>query len=93
MTADPAHAAETLVSLCPVVFRSHWATLLEVAGAGARPVTPWKSPAGKLGQKTGSDFSMAPGINGRVFALFVIIAVLLPLRLPGQTRATVKDWI
>ena len=26
MTADPPHAAETLVSLCPVVFRSHWAT-------------------------------------------------------------------
>ncbi len=24
------------------------------AGAGARPVTPWKSPAGKLGHKTGS---------------------------------------
>ena len=47
MTADPAHAAETLVSLCPVVFRSHFATLIEVidgepradvlhdAGAGA----------------------------------------------------------
>ena len=32
MTADPASAAETLVSLCPVVFRSHWAALLEVAG-------------------------------------------------------------
>ena len=32
MTADPANAAETLVSLCPVVFRSHWAVLLEVAG-------------------------------------------------------------
>ena len=31
---------------------------------------------------------MALGINGRVFALFVIIAMLLPLRLPGQTRAT-----
>ena len=30
MTADPAHAAETLVSLCPVVFRSHFATLVEV---------------------------------------------------------------
>src|SRR5919107_654939 len=29
MTADPAHAAETLVSLCPVVFRSHWAVLVE----------------------------------------------------------------
>lgn len=31
MTADPAHAAETLVSLSPVVFRSHWSVLLEVA--------------------------------------------------------------
>ncbi len=35
MTSDPAHAAETLVSLCPVVFRSHWATLIEVAADGA----------------------------------------------------------
>lgn len=32
MTADPTRAAETLVSLCPVVFRSHWATLLGVNG-------------------------------------------------------------
>jgi hypothetical protein len=32
MTADPASAAETLVSLSPVVFRSHWSVLLEVAG-------------------------------------------------------------
>ena len=32
MTADPANAAETLVSLCPVVFRSHWAILLDLAG-------------------------------------------------------------
>ena len=30
MTADPDHAAETLVSLSPVVFRSHFATLIEV---------------------------------------------------------------
>ncbi len=30
MTADPANAAETLVSLCPVVFRSHWALLLDL---------------------------------------------------------------
>ena len=37
MTADPAHAAETLVSLCPVVFRSHWATLLKVEDATAHP--------------------------------------------------------
>lgn len=32
MTADPASAAETLVSLSPVVFRSHWSVLLDVAG-------------------------------------------------------------
>jgi hypothetical protein len=32
MTADPANAAETLVSLCPVVFRSHWALLLDLSG-------------------------------------------------------------
>jgi hypothetical protein len=32
MTADPSHAAETLVSLCPVVFRSQWATLVQVTG-------------------------------------------------------------
>ena len=31
MTADPPHAAETLVSLCPVVFRSHWAILIDVS--------------------------------------------------------------
>src|SRR6476619_2035416 len=30
MTADPSNAAETLVSLCPVVFRSHWAVLLQI---------------------------------------------------------------
>jgi hypothetical protein len=35
MTADPENAAETLVSLCPVVFRSHWAVLLDQA-AGPR---------------------------------------------------------
>src|SRR3954447_3358950 len=34
MAADPVHAAETLVSLCPVVFRSHWATLLSLAPDG-----------------------------------------------------------
>jgi hypothetical protein len=37
MTADPAHAAETLVTLCPVVFRSHWATLVEIADGEPRP--------------------------------------------------------
>lgn len=30
MAADPSNAAETLVSLCPVVFRSHWAVLLDL---------------------------------------------------------------
>lgn len=30
MTADPLNAAETLVSLCPVVFRSHWAALVDI---------------------------------------------------------------
>jgi hypothetical protein len=34
MAADPGHAAETLVSLCPVVFRSHWATLLSLGPDG-----------------------------------------------------------
>jgi hypothetical protein len=38
MTADPAHAAETLVSLCPVVFRSHWAVLLHL-GAHSTELT------------------------------------------------------
>ena len=37
MTADPANAAETLVSLCPVVFRSHWASLIELSEAAPRP--------------------------------------------------------
>ena len=40
MTADPPHAAETLVSLCPVVFRSHWATLIDVSVVGAMVVSP-----------------------------------------------------
>jgi hypothetical protein len=30
MATDPANAAETLTSLCPVVFRSHWAILLDL---------------------------------------------------------------
>jgi hypothetical protein len=37
MTADPPHAAETLVSLCPVVFRSHWASLLDVSDGAPKP--------------------------------------------------------
>lgn len=36
MTADPASAAETLVSLSPVVFRSHWSVLLDVTGNDVR---------------------------------------------------------
>jgi hypothetical protein len=35
MTTDPARAAETLVALCPVVFRSHWALLLNFGGQTA----------------------------------------------------------
>ena len=41
MTADPANAAETLVSLCPVVFRSHWAALIAVGRTRrSRPTPP-----------------------------------------------------
>lgn len=36
MTADPGHAAETLVSLCPVVFRSQWAILVQLDGDDLR---------------------------------------------------------
>jgi hypothetical protein len=36
MTADPGNAAEILVSLCPVVFRSHWAVLVDLAGEEPR---------------------------------------------------------
>lgn len=35
MTADPANAAEILVTLCPVVFRSHWAALIHFGPDGA----------------------------------------------------------
>ena len=38
MTADPTRAAETLVSLCPVVFRSHWAALLHAVDQTATPL-------------------------------------------------------
>jgi ACT domain len=31
MTAEPENAAETLASLCPVVFRSHWAVMIELS--------------------------------------------------------------
>ncbi len=37
MTAEPEHAAETLVSLCPVVFRSHWAALISIGPNGPEP--------------------------------------------------------
>lgn len=37
MTAEPEHAAETLVSLCPVVFRSHWAVLIDLSASTAVP--------------------------------------------------------
>jgi hypothetical protein len=36
MTADPVNAAEILASLCPVVFRSHFATLIQVTDGVAR---------------------------------------------------------
>jgi hypothetical protein len=36
MTADPVHAAEILASLCPVVFRSHFAALIQVEDGAAR---------------------------------------------------------
>jgi hypothetical protein len=39
MTADPARAAETLVALCPVVFRSHWSVLLQIEDGAARPTS------------------------------------------------------
>jgi len=38
MTADPPQAAETLASMCPVVFRSHWATLLDISVDPPRPI-------------------------------------------------------
>jgi hypothetical protein len=34
MTANPSRAAESLVSDCPVVFRSHWAVLLKMSPDG-----------------------------------------------------------
>jgi hypothetical protein len=36
MTADPVHAAEILASLCPVVFRSQFAALIEFTDAAPR---------------------------------------------------------
>ena len=36
MTADPEHAAETLASLGPVVFRSHFSMLIEIVDGEAR---------------------------------------------------------
>lgn len=37
MTADPVNAAEILASLCPVVFRSHFAALIRVENGRPRP--------------------------------------------------------
>ena len=45
MTADPVNAAEILASLCPVVFRSHFAALVEVANG---------APAGHLHDHAGA---------------------------------------
>ncbi|WP_228266217.1 ACT domain-containing protein [Microlunatus elymi] len=39
MTNDPDHAAETLVSSAPAVFRSQWAVLVEVGSDGAANAT------------------------------------------------------
>lgn len=36
MTADPSNAAEILVTLCPVVFRSQWAILADISGDTAQ---------------------------------------------------------
>lgn len=41
MTADPDSAAETLVASSPVVFRSHWAVLLDT---GTEPKSTFSSP-------------------------------------------------
>ena len=54
MTSDPVHAAETLVSLCPVVFRSNWATLIEVQPDG--PVSTFST-------------TLAPDVTPQVAAL------------------------
>ena len=56
MTADPVHAAETLVSLSPVVFRSHFATLIEVINGEPRP-TYSTSLAPELTADTVMNFS------------------------------------
>jgi hypothetical protein len=56
MTADPAHAAETLVTLCPVVFRSHWATLVEITDGQPRP-TFSTTLAPELTPETATNFS------------------------------------
>ena len=39
MTNDPEHAAETLVSSAPAVFRSQWAVLVDVAADGTAQAT------------------------------------------------------
>jgi hypothetical protein len=56
MTADPAHAAETLVTLCPVVFRSHFATLVEVQDGSPR-ATFSTTLAPELTEETATYFS------------------------------------
>jgi hypothetical protein len=38
MTADPEHAAETLVSSAPAVFRSQWAALVAIDHGGGEPI-------------------------------------------------------
>ena len=55
MTADPPHAAETLVSLCPVVFRSHWASLLDLSDGAARACS-WTTLAPDLTPELAAKF-------------------------------------
>jgi hypothetical protein len=56
MTADPPHAAETLVSLCPVVFRSHWASLLDLSDGAATPCY-WTTLAPDLTPEVAAKFT------------------------------------
>jgi hypothetical protein len=56
MTADPVHAAEILASLCPVVFRSHFAALVSVAN-GVPKVSYSTTLAPELDANTVENFS------------------------------------
>jgi hypothetical protein len=56
MTADPVNAAEILASLCPVVFRSHFAALVSVAN-GVPKVSYSTTLAPELDENTVQNFS------------------------------------